>query len=86
MPQTAAPTVGADQTAEIHACEGVGAPLGRADPGRTFSFATKAFGLTGPEPGSRGRQEPRAPELASQRHPSTEPELVSHPPICQARS
>lgn len=48
------------------------------------SFATEAFGTTALEPGSQGRPELQAPELASQRHPLPEPEFP--PQISQARN
>ena len=65
------------------AADGLPAPLRATQRGRRAhqgapiptnrSFATEAFGTTALEPGSQGRPELQAPELASQRHPLPEP-------------
>ena len=50
-----------------------GAPIPTNRSFATEAFATEAFGTTALEPGSQGRPELQAPELASQRHPLPEP-------------
>jgi hypothetical protein len=60
----------------------------RADPKKTVG-KTKSLRLTALEPESQGQPEPQAPpELASQRHLWSEPELelVFPPQTSQARS